>query len=66
MSRYRVAGPHVVLDTAPGDVIDQEIPRLQAAQLVAGGSIVEVTDDPSSTSEQEATSSDAENPTEGD
>lgn len=42
MSRYRVAGPHVVLDTAPGDVIDQEIPALQAAQLLSGGSIAEV------------------------
>jgi hypothetical protein len=66
VSRYRVVGPHAVLDTAPGDVIDQEMPRLQAVQLVSGGFIVEVTDEPSSTANEEAPATAAENPTEGD
>lgn len=65
MSRYRVAGPHVVLDTAPGDVIEQEIPALQAAQLLAGGSIVEVAEGDEAAKE-EAPQPAAENPTEGD
>jgi hypothetical protein len=66
VTRYRVVGPHVVLDTAPGDVIDQEIPRFQAGQLVSGGFIAEVTEEPSQAANEEAPAPAAENPTEGD
>jgi hypothetical protein len=64
---WRVVGQHAVLGVQPGDVIEQDIPALQAAQLAAGGHIAEVTgDEPRSASEQEAPSPAADNPQEGD
>jgi hypothetical protein len=63
---WRVVGKHAVLGVEPGGVIEQEVPAVQAAALVAGGHIAEVTGDEfPSASEQEADSTDADNPQEG-
>lgn len=39
MGRYLVTGTHAVFDTAPGDVLEQDIPADQEARLLASGAI---------------------------
>jgi hypothetical protein len=40
--KYRVAGPHAVLDHEPGSVFEAEIPADQEARLLERGSLTRV------------------------
>lgn len=64
---WRVVGRTSVLGVEPGGIIEQDIPRRQAAQLVWGGHIAEVTEQAAPpAAEQEAPAPAADNPQEGD
>jgi hypothetical protein len=43
--KYRVAGPHAVLDHRPGSTFEAEIPADQEARLLERGSLIRVTSD---------------------
>ena len=43
--KYRVAGPHAVLDHEPGSTFEAEIPEDQEARLLERGSLIRVLSD---------------------
>ena len=43
--KYRVAGPHPVLDHEPGSTFEAEIPADQEARLLERGSLIRVLSD---------------------
>ena len=51
--KYRVAGPHSVLDHEPGSVFEAEIPADQEARLLERGSLTRVLTDAPKPSKKE-------------
>lgn len=51
--KYRVAGPHAVLDHEPGSTFEAEIPEDQEARLLERGSLIRVQSDAFKSSNKE-------------
>ena len=51
--KYRVAGPHAVLDHEPGSTFEAEIPADQEARLLERGSLIRVLSDAPKTPNKE-------------